>query len=223
MAFARAGADVVVHYRSSRAEAEKTAKDIVALGRKAWLVQGALDSEEDAARVFADSLAASGGLDVLVNNASVFPADTLHAFSAAQAMSILNTNTFAPLALMRTFAAQDSDGCIINLLDTTIREYDRAHFSYHLSKRLLHTLTRACALEFAPRVRVNGVAPGAVMPPEGQPESYLAARGEETPLQAYGHEGHIAEAVLFLARSTFVTGQIIHVDGGRHLMGCVYD
>jgi NAD(P)-dependent dehydrogenase (short-subunit alcohol dehydrogenase family) len=223
LALARAGADVVLHYRNSKSEAEATAMEIEGLGRRAWLVQGALDDGESARRVFDAACSTVGPLDILVNNASVFPNDELRDFSEADAHAVLDANAFAPLALMRAFHAQDREGVIVNLLDATIRSYDRSHFSYHLSKRLLHTITRAAALEFAPRVRVNAVAPGAVLPPPDKDAAYLAQRGEQNPLRAYGDAGHVAEAVLFLVRSTFITGQVVHVDGGQHLTGCVYD
>lgn len=223
LALARAGADVVLHYRNSRAEAEATAKDLEALGRRAWLVQGPLDDGESARRVFDAALELAGPLDILVNNASVFPSDGLADFSEANAHAVLDANAFAPLALMRAFHGQGRNGVVVNLLDATIRSYDRNHFSYHLSKRLLHTITRAAALEFAPRVRVNAVAPGAVLPPPDKDEAYLALRGDQNPLRAYADSGHVAEAVLFLVRGTFITGQVVHVDGGQHLTGCVYD
>ena len=222
LSLARSGCDVVVHYRESQAAAEATANDIRALGAQALLVQGSLDNAQDAEAVFKQA-SAVGPIELLINNASVFPMDTMAEFSETRAIEVLSANTFAPLALSRAFAAQGREGCIINLLDTTVREYDRTHFTYHLSKRLLHTLTRACALEFAPLVRVNAVAPGAVLAPVDKDATYLAARGEDVPLKAYGNADHITEALLYLARSSFVTGQVLYVDGGRHLLGGLYD
>jgi len=222
LALARAGADIALHYRHSEADARATTEDVRALGQGCVCYRATLD---DAAQgqALLEQVLRDAPLDLLVNSASVFPRDTLSELDERTALGVLQANAFAPLAMMRAFASQRRPGCIVNLLDTTIREYDREHVSYHLSKRLLHTLTRACALEFAPLVRVNAIAPGAVLAPEGQGLAYLAAKGAETPLQAYGNAGHIAEAAVFLARSTFITGQTIYVDGGRHLQGGAYD
>jgi pteridine reductase len=222
LALARAGADVVVHYRNSRAEAEETAAGVRAAGRLAWLVQHSLDNAGDAEQMFQRALDAAGNLDLLINNASAFPAGSMHEVGESEVLDVLQMNALAPFALGRAFAAQGREGCIINLLDSAMLQYDPRRFAYHLSKRLLHTLTMAGALEFAPRVRVNAVAPGAVLAPEGEDQSYLEARGKETPLKRHGDPSMIADAVCYLAAASFVTGQIIYVDGGRHLYGGPY-
>jgi hypothetical protein len=126
------------------------------------------------------------------------------------------------LELCREFAKQVRGGAIVNFLDTRVLDYDREHMSYHLSKRALFTLTRAMALEFAPAIRVNAVAPGLVLPPAGKDQSYLDALVHTNPLQAHGSVEDVAAAVLFLVTSPFVTGQVIYVDGGRHMLGGVY-
>ncbi|HNR34300.1 MAG TPA: SDR family oxidoreductase, partial [Candidatus Hydrogenedentes bacterium] len=134
----------------------------------------------------------------------------------------VNLNALAPFLLGRCLAAQKRPGGIVNLLDARIADYDREHASYHLSKRLLFTLTRMMAVEFAPCVRVNGIAPGLILPPEGKDESYLAQLAATNPLNRYGSPDDVAEAVLYLLRSDFVTGQVIFVDGGRHMRGGMY-
>ena len=124
--------------------------------------------------------------------------------------------------IARAFGAQGIEGVIVNFLDTRIEDYDRKHAAYHLSKRMLYTLTRMMAIEFAPLVRVNAVAPGLILPPPGKDESYLAQLAHTNPLGRYGDPSHIVEAVLFLVRNDFVTGQVVFVDGGRHLKGKMY-
>jgi hypothetical protein len=108
------------------------------------------------------------------------------------------------------------------MLDTRAFDHDPRHFAYHLSKRTLFSLTRIMAAEFAPKIQVNAIASGLILPPEGKDESYLASLAHTNPMQRYGGPRDITEAVLFLLRSTFITGQVIHVDGGRHLKGAFY-
>jgi NAD(P)-dependent dehydrogenase (short-subunit alcohol dehydrogenase family) len=126
-------------------------------------------------------------------------------------------NAWAPFVLSRDFSRHVDRGKIINLLDTRITGYDRSHVAYVLSKRMLAVLTSMCALEFAPDFTVNAVAPGLILPPPGKDENYLAGLVKTVPLKKHGGPGDIVDAVLYLLKSDFVTGQTIYVDGGRHL------
>ncbi|MFQ6099414.1 MAG: SDR family oxidoreductase, partial [Armatimonadota bacterium] len=130
-------------------------------------------------------------------------------------------NAYAPLALSRAFASQRVTGRIVNVLDARIRTYDWSHVAYILSKHMLAVLTRMTALDFAPDVTVNAVAPGLILPPPGEDEGYLKRCAESLPLKRHGDTEDVADAVVFLARSNFITGQVIYVDGGHHLRsGC---
>ena len=97
--------------------------------------------------------------------------------------------------------------------------HTKKHFAYFLSKKTLAAITETAALEFAPRITVNAVAPGLILPPPGQGLAYLKRLRHTNPLAAYGHPADIADAVVFLLKSRFITGQVIFVDGGRHLLG----
>ena len=143
-------------------------------------------------------------------------------FTQEELLANLQVNALSPLWLCRAFAAQQRAGAVVNFLDTRISDYDREHAAYHLSKRMLHALTKMLALELAPRIRVNAVAPGLILPPPGQDETYLRRHINTNPLRRIGTPEGVAAAALFLLRSAFVTGQVIYVDGGRHLKGCVY-
>lgn len=222
LGLAEAGADVVVHYRTAEAQAEELCARIEALGRRAWRVRADLSSPAEAESLFARTLETAGPVAVLVNNASIFPEDTVLDFTPEQLHECVNVHAVAPLLLSRRFAAQGRPGCIVNLLDARVQDYDRIHASYHLSKRMLLSLTSVLALELAPAVRVNGVAPGLILAPEGKPEGYLERLAHTNPLQTWGNPEDIAKAVLFLVENRFVTGQVIYVDGGRHLKGRVY-
>lgn len=222
LALARAGAHVVVHYRRSGEEAAAVVKAARDAGVQAWPVQADLAEPGATGRLFAAAVQAAGPIDFLINSASIFPEGTLRDCSPADIHENVTLNALVPMELGRLLAAQERDGCIINFLDTMIQDYDRRHVPYHLSKRMLYTLTRMMAAEFAPRVRVSAVAPGLVLPPEGQDEAYLARLAHSNPLNRYADPECVTDAVLFLLRSAFVTGQVIYLDGGRHLRGTFY-
>ena len=223
LALAEAGADVIVHYRSSSEAASDTAGRIGRAGRRAWALQADLADVAQVDSLMKRAVDAAGGVDVLVNNASVFLPSGVLDFSADDLFADVRINAMAPLLLCRAFAAQKRPGDIVNFLDCRIADYDRSHAAYHLSKRMLFSITRMLALELAPQIKVNAVAPGLVLPPAGEDESFLAARAHTNPLGRHGRVEDVTEAVLFLLRNRFVTGQVIYVDGGRHMKGCVYD
>lgn len=222
LALASEGADVIVHYSGSAAEAERTATEIRRRRRQAWTIRADLSDPSQAEGLLPEAARAAGPVDYLINNASIFSSSQLTDFTREDFEANVQVNALSPLLLARALAAQQREGAVVNLLDARIADYDRGHAAYHLSKRMLHTLTMMMALEFAPRVRVNAVAPGLILPPPGKDESYLRKLVNTNPLRRIGTPAGIAAAVLFLLGSDFVTGQVIYVDGGRHLRGCVY-
>lgn len=217
------GANVVVHYGSSGSAAQELVASLEAKGGRGWTIQAKLDRDEDRDSLIGRTLETAGSLDILVNSASIFPADRLTDFGWERLEQNVRVNAFAPLVLARDFAESCNGGNIINFLDTRMLDYDMEHASYHLSKRMFASLTRMMAAEFAPSFRVNAVAPGLVLPPKGKDESYLAGLAHTNPLNTYGGEEDITRAVLFLLESPFITGQVIYVDGGRHMSGRFYE
>jgi NAD(P)-dependent dehydrogenase (short-subunit alcohol dehydrogenase family) len=222
LALADAGADIVLHYRRAGEEAAELCEEIRARGRRAWSLRADLSVAAETEALFAQALEAAERIDILVNNASIFPENTVLDVTPESFQECVAIHAVAPLLLSRRMAALGRPGCIVNLLDARVQDYDRTHAAYHLSKRMLLSLTSMLALELAPRLRVNGVAPGLILAPEGKPDDYLDSLAHTNPLQAYGDPEDIASAVLFLVASRFVTGQVIYVDGGRHLKGRVY-
>jgi hypothetical protein len=223
LALADAGANVVVHYRSSGDEADATASDVRARGVEAWTVAADLSDRAEASQLFFRAVELARPVDLLVNSASVFDPSTLMTFTHDEFERNAQVNALAPLELARAFAAQRRHGAIVNLTDARGLSYDRGNVAYHLSKRTLASLTNMLAIELAPRIRVNAVAPGLIIPPPGRDASYVEERKAFNPLHDAGTIGHIADAVVFLMRSTFITGQTIFVDGGYHLKGRMYD
>ena len=218
-ALAAAGADVIVHYNTSADEADDLAGTLRRTGRKAWTLQADLAEPEQADALMGRAVELAGAVDVLVNNASIFPKSRLADFSPAHLAENLNLHAVAPLLLGRRLAAQGRAGAIVNMLDCRIAAYDRTHAAYHLSKRALLSLTRMMALDFAPAVRVNAVAPGLILPPPGEDPAFLQRLVDHNPMKRHGSAEGVADAVVYLIGADFVTGQVIFVDGGYHLRG----
>jgi len=223
LALARHGASVVVHFNTSERDAGALCEELQGMGVSAWPIQADLSETAQAEELFEQAVAQSGAIDILVNNASIFDKDTLWEVTGASLERNLQLHAVVPLTLARALAKQDRPGHVINLLDTRVTTYDRQHASYHLSKRMLLTLTRMLALELAPQIAVNAVAPGLILPPAGEDESYLEKFAHCNPQNRYGDPQDVADAVLFLLHSSFITGQVIYVDGGYHMKGHTYD
>ena len=222
-ALAQSGVHIAVHYNQSVPEALALCEEIQRLGVSAWPIRGDLMDAEQTAKVFREAVAQAGPIDLLVNNASTFERDTLWEATEESIAKNVRIHAVAPLILARELAKQGRAAHVVNLLDTRVAVYDREHASYDLSKNMLLTLTRMLALELAPNVAVNAVAPGSILPPPGLGEAYLAKLAHANPQNRIGTPEDIAEAVLFLLRSRFITGQVIYVDGGIHMKGRIYD
>lgn len=222
---AAAGCDVVVHHNRSHAAAKALVRELEGGGVHAAAVAGDLGNATQRAKVLPAAAAALGRpVDLLVNNASSFPPRRLMELSWEELVEDLTVNAWAPFELARSFAAQlprRAEGCVVNFLDARIVDDDRRHAGYFLAKRMLADLTRLCALELAPRVRVNAVAPGPTLPPPGMDArkgaALMARLTERLPLRRASRPDDLARAVLYLAGAPAVTGQVLFVDGGRHL------
>lgn len=223
LALAKEGANVVIHCNRSEDEAEQTAEEIRQLGCESSVLQYDLN-EPDRISLFAQARHATGGdINILINNASIFEEGDPCSTTAEEFTTNMNIHALSPLLLSQCLAAQQSGGDIVNILDTRILECDNKHSAYHLSKRTLFTLTRMLAKEFAPQIRVNAVAPGLVLPPQGKDEAYIKELAHSLPLQKHGSAEDVADAVIYLLKSSFITGQVIYIDGGRHLRGSSYE
>lgn len=219
LGLAEAGCDLVLHYGSSYAEAAQTAAAAEARGARVVTV-GADLGDPDAARRVLDAAGTLAPVRVLVNSAAVFPDDDLTGITPARWDRTLAVNLRAPVFLTQAFAAalpEGMEGAVVNVTDwRTARPY-RDHFSYTVAKGGLDTFTRAAAEALAPRIRVNAVALGAILPPPGKGSDYLKALAREIPAGRPGGTGPVVAAVLALLRNPFITGEILRVDGGAHL------
>lgn len=218
VALAEEGVNIVIHYRSSAEEAEELCAQLAEQGVKSWLIRADFENAGETETLIGRTLEIVGSLDILVNSASMFPPNTLGDVSLKDLVQNMQVNAWAPFVLSREFARQVGRGKIVNLLDSRLNGYDWFHVAYFLSKHVFSVLTKMTALQFAPEITVNGVAPGLILPPLGKDQSYLDPLVGKVPLKRHGSPQDIAEAVIYLLKSDFVTGQVIHVDGGQHLM-----
>jgi len=221
---ARAGADIAMVYRQSRAEAEETAVTVRGLGRRGAVLQGDLRDPEACERVVDGTVDAFGRLDVLVNMASVYrskPFDELTVKDWDASLEVDLRATFLCARAAAPHMRRLRGGRIINFADWTPRS-GRPRYTglvpYYVAKAGVVALTEVLALELATdQILVNAVAPGPIVAPEGVSDEEFDAVERATPLGRWGGEGEVAKIVLALVESDFVTGETIRVDGGRHL------
>ena len=220
-ALARAGATVVVHHHLSRDDAQATVTGVEVLGGRAFLVDGDLADARTAAALCDRARERCGApLDILVNNAAIFGPGDARTVTAADWDAHQAVNLRAPFLLAQAFAAQlagEGPADIINLNDGRGLRPGADHFAYTVSKAGLHGLTKSLALALAPRVRVNELALGAVLAPEGGPGGHERTPREALPLRRFPTPGDVAEAMLYLLAAPAVTGQTICLDAGQHL------
>lgn len=214
---AEEGVNIILHYRKSGDEASALLKDLKGLGVDANLMKadfGDADASKDLIRKVASKF---GKFDFLVNSASIFQKMDFYSADLKALENNVQINAWSPFQLGREFAGRFGTGKIINILDTKVAGYNFDSFPYYLSKKLLETMTFSMALKLAPGVTVNAVAPGLILPPEGKDQRYLDGLKSGVPLKRHGSPSDIADAIIFLLKSDFITGQVIYVDGGEHL------
>jgi NAD(P)-dependent dehydrogenase (short-subunit alcohol dehydrogenase family) len=218
------GHAVAIHYRSSAAEADAVAGEIERSGGRAIPLQADLDDSAQLEGLVAAAQATLGPVTVLVNSAAVFEQDRAADFSLAQWDRQLATNLRAPVVLAREFARllpAALTGLVVNLLDQRIAAPTRSYFSYTLSKLALAAATELLAAALAPRVRVNGIAPGLTLISGAQSEADFERLINRTPLGRGSSPDAIARALIYLLEADVVTGQVLFVDGGRRLVARV--
>ncbi|MGI9222491.1 MAG: pteridine reductase [Woeseiaceae bacterium] len=216
------GADIVIHYRGSAKEATALADELNAVrSDSAIAVQADLASGAALSDLIAATKTWRGTLDILINNASSFYPTPIGEISEADWDDLVGVNLKAPLFLAQSAVPmlRESRGAIINIVDIHAQRPLKDHAVYGSAKAGLAMLTRALAKDLAPDVRVNGIAPGAIMWPEaGLSDTAKENILSEVPLGRIGDADDIAGCVLYLVRdATYVTGQIIAVDGGRSI------
>lgn len=220
------GWQIVVHYHRSEKAAAETVAAIEAQGGQATAIAADLSDPAAAAQLVKAAGEATGGLGCLVNNASMFAADDIATVDAAGFDAMMAVNLRAPVLLSRAFAEtlpNDAEGVIVNLLDQKLVNPNPDFLSYTLSKYGLGGLTTTLAMALGPRIRVCGVAPGLTLPSANQTPDQFAAVHGRTPLGRGATVDDIAGAVRYLVAAVAVTGEVVLVDGGQHLVASERD
>lgn len=216
---ARAGYDLVVAYRSSEGPAREMEARVRALGRHCALVWADLAEPRGCAAVVRAAADTYGRLDVVVNSASTFESRPLDSVDAAAWDAVMAVNVRAPHLVVRAAAEllRTAHGSVVNIVDLSAFEPWVQYPHHSVSKAALLHLTQVQAKAMAPDVRVNAVAPGAVLKPDGASDAQWERLAEAAPLQRTGSPADVVDAVLYLVGARFVTGQVLTVDGGRSL------
>jgi pteridine reductase len=209
---------VGVHYHASAAGARETERDIAGAGGEAWIVQADLRDPAAPDRLIGEVAARFGRLDLLVNSAAVMLRTPIDEVTPETWDQIMALNLRAPFFCARAAARVMPEGsAIVNIADLAGLEVWPGYVPHGISKAGIVQLTRALARVLAPRIRVNAIAPGAVLLPDDWADEAAERLATTTPLRRLGSPEDVVQAVLYLIDAEYVTGDVLLVDGGRHV------
>lgn len=220
LSLAEKGARLVIHYGSSAGPADETVAEIRAMGSEAVAVQADLRQPGQAPAMIARAADHFDRLDILVNSAAVFERGDVFNTTEESWERHFAINLKSPFFLSQAFAAhvgRERPGAIVNIADWRATRPGTDYVAYTLTKAALVTMTQSLALGLAPNIRVNAIAPGAILPPPDRDEAYLQKLAQAIPARRVGSPAEVGKALLFLLESDFVTGELIFVTGGEHL------
>ncbi len=220
LALAEAGANVVINYHLSAEAATETANEVSRLGVSTLTIQADISDAAQVAMMVKQAQDHFGTLDILINNASLFkktPFPTTDLATWQQVSRVLIDGSFYCANAVAPLMLQHGNGNIINIIDLSAWQPLPNFGAHSVGKAALLALTRQLAVELAPTIRVNAVAPGLVLPPPHYNETKIAQAAQSTLLNRWGKPSDVAEAVLFLLKATYITGEVIILDGGQHL------
>ena len=222
LSFFNKGWDIVIHYNSSKDDAEALANKMNSeRSNSAMLVQANLDNASEVEKLVDQILSKNGSIDALINNASTFYPTPIGTLSEENWNALMGSNLKAPLFLIQSFhkELEKNKGFIINVTDVNVDKALINHSIYLAAKSGLQTLTKSLAKELAPNIRVNAIAPGAILEPPNvewtseQKNNIINA----VPMKRMGTEKDIVDAAIYLSEAEYVTGQILNIDGGKSL------
>jgi pteridine reductase len=219
LALGAQGARVLVHYHASRAGADETVQELGRSGAEAWAVQADLSQHAAADELVNDTVQHFGALDILVNSAAIMVRTPFGEVSPADWDAMFALNLRAPFFCARAAARvmRTRGGVIVNIADLAGLETWPAYIPHGITKAGVIHMTRALARTLAPGIRVNAVAPGAVLLPDDWSAADAERLASTTPLRRIGSPQDVAGAVVYLVEADYVTGEVLIVDGGRHV------
>ena len=211
--------EMVIHYNNSKNDAEKLKKKLSRMGSKIYLIKGDLSKEADLNKIIKFAKNKLKYFDCLINNASLFENDKIENFTSDSWGRHLRTNLRTPALLSKVFAknTKSENNNIINIIDQRIFKLTPFFFSYTISKTGLYTLTKTSAMSLAPKVRVNGIAPGPTLKNTRQSDKHFKKQYLATPLKKQVDVQEICNAVDFFIKNKSITGQVIAIDSGQSL------
>jgi NAD(P)-dependent dehydrogenase (short-subunit alcohol dehydrogenase family) len=219
LSLAKHGAQLTLHYNKSEKEVRKLKIKLESIGCEVFLIKADLSRSKETKEIIPFAYKKMGGLDCLINNASIFEKDNLHDFSEKSFSKHININLKAPATLTKDFKKylKSKKGNIINIIDQRIFKLTPYFFSYTLSKTGLQILTKTSAMSLAPNIRVNGIAPGPTIKNKRQTERHFKKQYNSLILKKKIDPKNICETAKYFINNDNVTGQIISVDSGQSL------
>jgi pteridine reductase len=221
LALAEQGAAVVIHYNASAGRAQEVVGQIQSTGGQAIAIQADLSQPSSAPSIVEGAMARYGRADILVNSAAIFKPGEWDDTTEGNWDRHFNVNLKSPFFLTQAFARQVGEARrahVVNIADWRGAQPGTDHVAYTLTKAALIAMTKSLAQALAPNIQVNAIAPGLILPPPGQGREYLERAASGIPAQRPGSAGEIVKALLYLLESDFVTGELIYVTGGEHLL-----
>ena len=211
--------EILIHYNKSKSKAETLKKELEKNGTKIYLAKGDLSKETDVNKIVKFAKLKLKYFDCLINNASLFENDKLDNFTTDSWGKHLRTNLRTPALLSKEFGKniKGKNNNIINIIDQRVFKLTPFFFSYTLSKTGLYTLTKTSAMELAPNIRVNGIAPGPTIKNKRQTDMHFKKQYLATPLKQQVNVKDICSAVDFFIKNSSITGQVIAIDSGQSL------
>ena len=211
--------EIIIHYNKSKSKAENLKMKLQKYGTTVNLIKGDLSKEKDILKIIKFSKAKLKFFDCLINNASIFENDKLENFNSDSWEKHISINLKAPAFLSKEFSknTRGKNNNIINIIDQRVFKLTPFFFSYTLSKSGLYTLTKTSAMSLAPKIRVNGIAPGPTIKNKRQSDKHFQKQYLATPLKQQVNVDEICKAVKFFIENGSITGQILAIDSGQSL------